>query len=85
MKIIAVVNWVLVSIYGAYVLWVILQPANPSNDAGGGEQEAAIKGVAVFLLLLLVGLNLLPYGWTKILVLVLAILLLVLVRYITNN
>ena len=84
-KIITTANWVLISIYGAFVLWSILQTANLSNDAGGGEQETAIKGIGVFLLIVLVGLNLTSYSWTKIIVLILAVLLLVLIRYIATH
>lgn len=56
-KIIASLNWVLISIYGAFVIWALLQKANPANDAGGGEWEIVLKGMGVFLLLLLAGLN----------------------------
>ena len=84
-KIITGINWILISIVGAFVLWAILQKANPYNDSGGGEQEIAIKGIAVFLLLVLIGLNLLSYQWTKILALLLALLFLLLIRYIATN
>ncbi len=85
LKIISGINWVLLCIYGGFVFWALLQKANPYNDAGGGEQEIAIKGLAVFLLIVLSGLNLLAYSWTKITVLILVVLLLLLVRHIATN
>lgn len=84
-KIIASINWVFISIYGAFVLWALLQKANPYNDAGGGDMEIALKGLAVFLLLALIGLNWLPYQWTKVVALLLVLSLLLLVRYISTH
>lgn len=85
MKIISIINWVLLGINGICVLWALVQPANAANDAGGSQQEVAIKALAVFVLLVLIGLNWLPYGWTKILVLILASLCLLLVWQIAVN
>lgn len=85
LKIIASINWVFISIYGAFVLWALLQKANPYNDAGGGDMEIALKGLAVFLLLALIGLNWLPYQWTKVVALLLVLSLLLLVRYISTH
>ena len=85
LKIITSVNWVLISMYGAFVVWALLQRANPSNDAGGGEMEVAIKGVGVFLLLALIGLNVTSYQWVKIVAFVLVVLLLLLIRYIATH
>lgn len=84
-KVIAIINWLLFSVYGVFVLWALLQKTNPHNDAGGGDQEVAIKILGVFLLLVLVGLNLLSYSWTKITALILVILLLLLIRTIATN
>jgi glucan phosphoethanolaminetransferase (alkaline phosphatase superfamily) len=84
-KIITSINWVFISIYGAFVLWALLQKANPYNDAGGGDMEIALKGLAVFLLLALIGLNWLPYQWTKVVALLLVLSLLLLVRYISTH
>ena len=82
LKIITGVNWLLISMYAAFVVWALLQKSNPSNDARGGDMETAIKGLSVFLLFVLIGLNWLSYSGTKIIALILAILLLLLVRYI---
>jgi hypothetical protein len=85
LKIITAINWVLISIYAAFIIWGFLQQANPNNNAGGGEQEVALKAVGVFLLLVLIGLNLLSYSWTKILAFILVILFLLLIRYIATH
>ena len=85
LKIFTSINWVLISIYGAYVVWALLQKANPYNDAGGGEMEVAIKGLGVFLLLVLIGLNVTSYQWMKIVAFVLVVLLLLLVNYIRTH
>ena len=85
LKIITVINWLLISTYGGFVLWAILQKANPNNDAGGGEQEVAIKAVSFFLLLVLIGLNLTTHLWIKIMILIVASLLLLLIRYIATH
>ncbi|HEX9958191.1 MAG TPA: hypothetical protein VGA96_13085 [Fibrella sp.] len=84
-RILTSVNWVLISIYGAFVLWALLQKSNPYNDAGGGDMETAIKGLAVFLLLVFIGLNWLPYQWTKVMVLIFEILVLLLIRSFTTD
>lgn len=85
LKILAGINWLLIGSYGLIILWSLLQKANPANDAGGGEQEVALKAVSVFLLLVLIGLNLLPYSWTKILTLILVLLFLLLIHYIATH
>ena len=84
-KIITSLNWVLISIYGAFIVWMLLQKANPANDAGGSEQEAALKGIGVFLLLVLAGLNWLPHLWIKIVALLLVVSLLLLIRYFITH
>jgi len=84
-KILSGVNWLLIGVYGAIIIWILLKKANPANDAGGGEQEVALKGIGVFLLLVLAGLNWLPYQWTKIVVLLLVASLLLLIRYISTH
>ncbi|RYF68422.1 MAG: hypothetical protein EOO39_19445 [Cytophagaceae bacterium] len=83
-KIISIINWLLISIYGLYVLYYLFQPNGPTDAAGQGL-ESAVKGTFVFLLLLLIGLTLLPYQWTKIIGLILGILLVLLVIYIRTH
>ena len=84
-KVITLINWIFISIYGAWVLWALLQTVNPHNDAGGKEMETAIKGLGIFLILALVALNLLPYQWTKIVALILSLLLLLFVWLFIKN
>ncbi|WP_020607338.1 hypothetical protein [Spirosoma spitsbergense] len=84
-KILSGINWLLIGVYGAFVVWALLQKANPANDAGGGEQEIALKGISVFMLLVLTGLNWLPLTWTKIVALLLVVLLLLLIYFISTN
>ncbi len=84
-KLLTYINWALIGVYGAFVLWAILQKANPYNDAGGGQMETALKGLGVFLLLVLVGLNLLSYQWAKVVVLLLVLFLLLVIRYISTH
>ncbi len=84
-KILSGINWLLIGVYGVFVVWALLQKANPSNDAGGSEWEVALKGIGVFLLLVLTGLNWLPHLWTKIVALLLVALLLLLIHYISTN
>ena len=83
-KIITIINWVLASIYGTYVLYYLFQP-NGSTDAAGQGMESAVKGLFFFLLILLIGLNLLPYQWTKVIDLLLGILLVWMLCYIRTH
>lgn len=85
LRILATINWVLISVYGTFVIWAFLQKANPYNDAGGSEQEVTLKGIGVFLLLVLAGLNWLPHLWTKIVALLLVVSLLLLIRYLSTH
>ncbi|MES2465278.1 MAG: hypothetical protein V4671_32330 [Armatimonadota bacterium] len=78
------VSWLFVGIYGCWVLYHLLQ-ANGSTDAAGQGTEAAVKGFFCFLLVVLVGLNLLPYTGTKITALLFGILLLLMVGYIKTH
>jgi hypothetical protein len=82
-KIITSINWLLAAIYGGFVLWALLQASKPSHEIPG--LESVIKGVGVFLLLVLVGLNLLPYSWSKVIGCMLGVLLLMMVRHIATH
>ncbi|MBC7571855.1 MAG: hypothetical protein H7319_19315 [Spirosoma sp.] len=84
-KILSGINWLLIGVYGAFTIWALLQNANPANDAGGGEQETALKGIGFFLLLVLAGLNWQPYTWAKIVALLLVVSLLLIIRYIITH
>lgn len=82
-KFITCVNWILISIYGGYVIWALLQASKPSHEMPG--VESIIKGAAVFLLLLMIGLNISSNQWMKFMGLILAIIMLLVVRHIAEN
>ncbi|CAN5159632.1 hypothetical protein BH09BAC4_BH09BAC4_05210 [soil metagenome] len=84
LKLVTLTNWILISIWTLLVIYSLLQP-NGSTDAAGSGIESTIKGLMVFVLLVLVGLNWLPYTWTKSVALLLEILFLLLVYYIRMN
>ena len=83
-NIITTVNWVFIISYGACVLWIL-----PQQGSGTGHEMAGVgsllKGVAMFLLLLFVWLNRLPYLWTKITALILLALLFLLVDFFLKD
>lgn len=83
-KLITIINWVLVGIWAILVMYSLLQP-NGSTDAAGRGTESFIKGLMVFVLLALAGLNWLPFTWSKIVALLLEILVLLLVYYLMTN
>ena len=77
-KLLAYINWVLISLYGALVLYMLIQMGSGLGHEMKG-MGTVVKSVAVCLLLALVGLNRLPYLWTKITALILMSLLFLLV------
>lgn len=77
-KLLAYINWVLISLYGALVLYMLIQMGSGLGHEVKG-MGTVVKSVAVCLLLALVGLNRLPYLWTKITALILMSLLFLLV------
>ncbi|GAB4014410.1 hypothetical protein [Spirosoma koreense] len=83
-KLLTTTYWVLIGSWTLLVIYSLLQP-NGSHDAAGRSVESTIKGLMVFVLLLLVGLNWLPYTWTKSVALGLEVLVLLLVYYIRTN
>jgi len=84
MKIIISLNWILISLWGAVLVYAFVNQ-NDHSDAAGRGQESALIGLGVILLLLIVGLNLLPYTWTKITALLIASLLLYWVYYMQTH
>ena len=71
-KIITTINWVLIGLYGAWVLYAFIV----QNKHSEMNMEGLFIGLCFFILLLLVGLNLMPYWVTKIAVLFIVGLLL---------
>jgi len=82
-KIVAGINWVLISIYGGFVAWALLQVSKPSHEMPG--VESIIKGFAVFLLLALIGMNVASYQWMKIMALVMVVIALLVIKSIAQN
>ena len=82
-KIVAGINWVLISIYGGFVVWALLQVSKPSHEMPG--VESIIKGFAVFLLLALIGMNVASYQWMKIMALVMVVIALLVIKNIAQN
>ena len=83
-KLLTYVNWMLIGIWTLLVIWSLFQP-NGSTDAAGRGTEPFIKGLCVFVLLSLVGLNLLPHHWNKVIAFMLEMLLLLLVYNLTTD
>ncbi|MFD2937547.1 hypothetical protein [Spirosoma flavum] len=83
-KLLTYVNWLLIISYGAIVLYMLFQIGSGLGHEMQG-MGTVVKGVAVLLLLALIGLNLLPYHWSKILVFLLEVLLLLLVYNLTTD
>jgi len=74
------INWFLITVWACSVVYCLLQ-INGATDAAGRGLESALKGACVFVLLVLIGLNLLPYQWTKVITFLLVILVLLLFYY----
>lgn len=83
-KLFTYVNWALIGIWALLVVYSLLQP-NGSTDAAGQGTESFIKGLMVFVLLALIGLNLMPYQWNKVIAFLLEVLVLLLAYYITRE
>ncbi|MCF0056050.1 hypothetical protein [Dyadobacter sp. CY356] len=82
-KIITIINWILITVYGGFVAWAFMQESKPSHEMPG--VESAIKGVMFLMLLVLVGLNVVSQQWMKILSTCIAtILLLIIYQFATN-
>lgn len=63
-KIITVLNWVVIAILAFLVVAETLTPTKGGDAAGRGMGQA-IYYLAIIALVVLVGLNLLPYNWAK--------------------
>lgn len=84
MKIISLISWILTSGWSACIIYALMNRST-YNDAGGRDQESALIGLGIVVLVVLIVLNLLPYSWAKISALVIGILLLLLVYYIRTH
>ncbi|GLU55518.1 hypothetical protein [Dyadobacter frigoris] len=82
-KIITVINWILIGVYGGFVVWAFIQESKPSHEMPG--VESIIKGAMFLMLLVLIGLNITVHQWMKILAMLIAIVLLLIVRQVATN
>jgi ABC-type uncharacterized transport system ATPase subunit len=82
-KIITYINWLLIAFYGWPVVWALLQPTTQSHEMPG--IESIIKTTGLLVLILLVAMNLSSYQWLKITALVLVILMLLIIRWFSDN
>lgn len=82
LKFITYFNWILIVIYGSSVVWAFLQANNPSHEMPGVEW--IIKIVGFLLLLAVIGLNVAPHLWTKIVALILVSLLLLVLHWFAD-
>ena len=64
LKLITILNWIVISILGLVVILETLTPAKGGEAAGRGIGQA-IYYLAIFALVVLLVLNLLPYNWSK--------------------
>lgn len=65
MNVINTLNWIGIGLLGIYTALLIFSPTKGLDAAGKGMQQGFML-VAIIALLVLVGLNLLPYRWSKI-------------------
>lgn len=72
MKTITIINWILIGLYGALLVFTFININRPGNDAAGRGMESGFIVVGIILLAGLVGLNLMPYRASKITALVVA-------------
>ncbi|MCE7066643.1 hypothetical protein [Dyadobacter sp. CY326] len=77
-KVITVVNWILIAVYGYYVIWALFQATKPSHEMPG--VETIIKVTGLVLLLSLIAMNMSNYQWLKVSALVLAVVLLLIIK-----
>ncbi|MFN0213449.1 MAG: ankyrin repeat domain-containing protein [Saprospiraceae bacterium] len=64
LKIVTILNWIVIAVLGFLVIAETLSPTK-GGDAAGRGIGMAIYYLAIFALVVLVGLNLLPYKWAK--------------------
>lgn len=74
------INWLLIIACAAAVLYCLIV-INGATSATGRSLETTLKRLCVLALLGLIGLNLLPYSWTKVVTCLLGIILLLLFGY----
>ena len=81
MKIITLLNWLLVSLYGILLIYTLFNLNRSGNDAAGRGLELGFMVMGAFLLAGLVWLNLKPWRTAKIMAFIVAGLPLLVVLY----
>jgi hypothetical protein len=82
-KIITGINWILIAIFGYYVVWALLQASKPSHEMPG--VETIIKVTGFVFLLSMIGLNLASYSWMKVVAFILGVTLLLFMYSFRDN
>ncbi|MEO6287534.1 MAG: hypothetical protein ABIN80_23315 [Dyadobacter sp.] len=82
-KIITGINWILIAIFGYYVVWALLQVSKPSHEMPG--VETIIKVTGFVFLLSLIGLNLASYSWMKVVAFILGVILLLIIYSFSDH
>ncbi|MEO6685227.1 MAG: hypothetical protein ABIN24_04655 [Dyadobacter sp.] len=82
-KIITIINWILISIYGGFVGWAFMQESKRSHEMGNLESE--IKVVMFLMFLVVIGLNLTSHQWMKILAMIISAILLFIIYQLAAN
>lgn len=65
LKIVTILNWVIIAILGFAVVADSLSPGKGGGDAAGRAYAQAYFYMAIIALVVLLGLNLLPFNWAK--------------------
>ena len=71
LKVLTILNWILIGLYGSWVLYVLLGLSRPSGDAATQGLDVGFASIGAFILILFLGLNLLPYTIPKVIILIL--------------
>jgi hypothetical protein len=82
-KMITGINWILIAIFGYYVVWALLQASKPSHEMPG--VETIIKVAGFVFLLSLIGLNLASHSWMKVVAFILSVLLLLIIYSFSDH
>ena len=65
MKTLTIINWVFSGLYGALLIFSFLRLSRPGNDAAGRGMESGLLVLGIVVLGAFMGLNRLPYLWSK--------------------
>ena len=83
MKFLTYFNWALIIFYGYSVIWGLLQPTTPSHEMPGAE--AIIKVTGVLILIAMIAMNMSSYQWLKITATILGVIIILIIRWFSDN